>query len=61
MRVPLARIAALRPGQVLPVSVARQVPLSIGGEIVAQGTLGEVDDRVALQIIQAFSSEDIRS
>ena len=61
MRVPLARIAALRPGDVLPVSVARQVPLAIGGTIIAHGTVGEVDDRVALQIINAFSSQETRS
>jgi flagellar motor switch protein FliM len=61
MRVPLARIAALRPGQVLPVSVARQVPLSIGGVTIAHGTVGEVDDRVALQIINAFPSQETPS
>lgn len=61
MRIPLARIAALKPGDVLPVSVARQVPLSIGDATVAHGTVGEVDDRVALQIIHAFSSQDTRS
>jgi flagellar motor switch protein FliM len=61
MRVPLARIAALRPGDVLPVSVARQVPLSIGGTTIAHGAAGEIDDRVALQIIHAFSQEETRS
>ena len=61
MRIPLARIATLKPGDILPVSVARQVPLSIGDATVAHGTVGEVDDRVALQIINAFSSQDTRS
>lgn len=61
MRVPLARIAALRPGDVLPVSVARQVPLSIGATTIAHGSVGEIDDRVALQILHAFSQEETRS
>ncbi|MCB2049260.1 MAG: FliM/FliN family flagellar motor switch protein [Novosphingobium sp.] len=61
MRMPLARIAALKPGDVFPVSVARQVPLSIGERTIAHGTLGEIDDRVALQIIHAFSQEETRS
>ncbi len=61
MRVPLARIAALRPGDVLPISVARQVPLAIGAATIAHGTVGEIDDRVALQIINAFSAEETRT
>ncbi len=61
MRVPLARLATLKPGDVLPVSVARSVPLSIGGTTIAHGTIGEMDDRVALQIIQAFSMEETPS
>jgi flagellar motor switch protein FliM len=58
MRVPLARIASLKPGDVLPISVARQVPLTAGDATIALGTLGETDDRVALQIIQAFPSQE---
>lgn len=61
MRMPLARIATLRPGDVLPISVARQVPLAVGGAIIAHGSVGEVDDRVALQITNAFSAEETRS
>ena len=58
MRIPLARLATLKPGMVLPVSVARSVPLSIAGTIVAHGTVGELDDRVALQITQAFPMQE---
>jgi flagellar motor switch protein FliM len=60
MHIPLARIAALKPGDVLPVSVARHVPLSTGQATIAHGTVGEMDDRVALQIIQAFATEEPR-
>ncbi|MCB2087984.1 MAG: FliM/FliN family flagellar motor switch protein [Sphingomonadaceae bacterium] len=52
MRLPLGRLAALKVGQVLPVSVARKVPLSIGGTVLAHGTLGEQDDRLALRVAE---------
>lgn len=54
MRVPFSSLSALRPGQLLPVAVARSVPLTIGEKTVAHGTVGEMDDRVAVQITQAF-------
>lgn len=50
MRVPLSTLTALEPGTVLPVAVARAVPLSIGGTIVARGTIGSADDRVAVKL-----------
>lgn len=50
MRVPLSTLAALEPGTVLPVAVARAVPLSIGGTILARGTIGSADDRVAVKL-----------
>lgn len=48
MRVPMSAIAAFEPGTVLPVAVARQVPLRIGGRTLARGTVGSQDDRIAL-------------
>lgn len=54
MKVPMATLAALAPGTVLPVAVARAVPLRLGSRTVATGTVGAADDRVALQIISAF-------
>ena len=47
-------IAALQPGQILPVAVARSIPLKGGGKTIAHGTIGAMDDRVAVQITQAF-------
>lgn len=52
MRLPLAIAATLEPGMVLPVAVARAVPLAAGGSVIARGTVGHQDDRVALKLIQ---------
>lgn len=58
MSVPLHRLAGLAPGDVLPIMVARNVPLRIGETIIARGTVGEVDKQVALQITQtSFGKE----
>jgi len=57
MRVPFTTIAGLAPGMVLPVSVARHVPLRVGDQIIAHGTVGTMDDRVAVQIQSAFSDQ----
>ena len=52
MPVSLATIAAMVPGTVLPVTIARAVPLAIGGSIIARGTIGAQDDRIAVQLTQ---------
>lgn len=52
MRLPLATLATLEPGTVLQVAVARAVPLAIGSTIVARGTLGAQDDRIAIKLTQ---------
>ena len=56
-KVPFSLIARLKVGQILPVTVARSVPLRIGdhdsGQIIAHGTIGAVDEHVAIQITQA--------
>lgn len=52
MQVPLAAISALEPGCVLPVAVARAVPLRIGASTIARGTVGAQDDRVAIKLTQ---------
>jgi flagellar motor switch protein FliM len=54
MQMPLARIAGLKVGDVLPVSVARSVPLLAGGKRIGAGSIGSFDDRVALQLTDTF-------
>lgn len=58
MTLPLSRLASLEPGIVLPVAVSRNVPLRIGETIVAHGSVGELDDRVALQVTHSPFSGD---
>ncbi len=55
MRISMATIAAIQPGSVLPVSVARNVPLRIGGRTIASGSIGAADDQVAIRITHAFT------
>lgn len=52
MKLPLAAVSSLQPGQILPVAVARNVPLMAGSITLARGTVGELDDRIALKITQ---------
>lgn len=54
MRMPFSTLSALQVGQILPVAVARSVPLKIGDKTIGHGTIGAVDDRVAVQITKAF-------
>lgn len=54
MRMGVSALSELQPGQVLPVSVARSVPLRIGEATVAHGTIGALDDRVAVQVTHTF-------
>lgn len=52
MRLPLNTVAGLAPGMVLPVAVARAVPLEAGGVVIARGTVGNQDDRIAIKLTQ---------
>ena len=54
MTIGFRRLCALRPGDILPVAVARSVPLKADGKTIAHGTIGESDDRIAIQITNAF-------
>lgn len=46
----VSAVSTLRLGQILPVPMARIVPLKVGFQTIAHGTVGAVDDRVAIQI-----------
>lgn len=50
MRVPVSRLSALAPGDILPLSLRREVPLLAQGTEIARGTIGTMDDRVALKL-----------
>lgn len=50
--LPLSAISTLKVGQVLAVPVARSVPLRVAGKTIAHGSIGAIDDRVAVQITQ---------
>ncbi|HQS69922.1 MAG: hypothetical protein B7Y36_15830 [Novosphingobium sp. 28-62-57] len=52
MALPLDTIARLEVGQVLPVPIARNVPLVVGDKTYAHGSIGAIEDRVAIQISQ---------
>ncbi len=54
MVLPFSAIAALAPGQVLPVNVARSVPLHVGDHCFANGAIGAIDERIAIKITRAF-------
>jgi len=50
--LPLSAISKLEVGQILSVPIARSVPVRVGTRTVAHGSIGAVDDRVAIQITQ---------
>ena len=53
----IARLSGLAPGSIIPVAVNRNVPLMAGGLTIAHGSVGELDDRVALELTQTSFSE----
>lgn len=46
----LTELIALQPGDVIPVHINRNLPLIVGDRIIAQGSIGEQDGRVAFMI-----------
>ena len=48
--IPVSQIAHLQRGQVLPVTIARSVPLWVEGAEFAKGTVGTVDENTAFKI-----------
>lgn len=58
MPVPVSVLSGLRPGMVLPVSVARSIPLMAGDQVVAHGSVGALDDHAALQLTRITSIKE---
>jgi flagellar motor switch protein FliM len=48
--IAMSTVAALEPGQILPISLSRLVSLRVGEQTVGQGTLGKRDDQMAIQL-----------
>ena len=57
VQIPVVQIAQLQIGQVLPVAVARHVPLWIDTIEIGRGSIGSIDDRVALKITTSLHSQ----
>ncbi len=58
LKLSAQRLMSLKPGQILPISVARSVPLTVHGLRLATGSVGEQDDRIALQIERVLMTGD---
>lgn len=56
MAMPVSALSGLKAGDIIPVAVARNVPLMVGETCIARGTIGACDDRVAVQVTQAFEN-----
>lgn len=52
MELPVARIASLKPGELIPFSPRREVPLMAGERMIAKGRIGTLDESVALNLTQ---------
>lgn len=46
----LARLQTLAPGDMLPLAMGRQVPLMLGEKLIAHGSIGTLEDRMALRL-----------
>lgn len=46
----LARLQTLSPGDSIPLTMARQVPLMVGDQVLAHGNIGTADDRMAIRL-----------
>ncbi|OYW44815.1 MAG: hypothetical protein B7Z08_02115 [Sphingomonadales bacterium 32-68-7] len=58
MAVPVSTLSRLQPGTVIPVAVARNVPLIAGDQVIAHGTVGSMEDRTALQLTRMISHKE---
>lgn len=54
----LARLQTLAPGDQLPLAMGRQVPLMAGERLVAHGSIGTLEDRMAIRLTR-FPAEGV--
>ena len=47
----LGQLDRLAPGDEIPIAIAREIPLRLGAQLVAAGSLGTMEDRMALKVI----------
>ena len=59
MSVPVSALSRLKPGMVIPVTIARSVPLFAGDQVIAHGGVGEMEDRAALQLTKITAAKEI--
>ena len=48
--LPLGRVMALAPGDIIPITLPTWVPLTVGGRKLAHGTIGDAGGRAAIKI-----------
>jgi len=46
----LARLQSLAPGDTIPLALGRQVPLMLGERLIAHGSIGTLEDRMAIRL-----------
>lgn len=56
--VPLSRLMALKPGDVIPISFGAEVPVMVGGDRFAAGTVGASNGQAAVRITRFFRSPE---
>lgn len=50
IELPLARLESLAPGDMLPLAISRHAPLMMGETLVAHGSIGTLENRMALRL-----------
>ena len=48
--LPLAQLLTLRPGDIIPVCLPNQVPITVAGRVFARGSVGDSNGRTAIKI-----------
>ncbi len=52
LAMPVSQLASLKPGDCIPFSPRREVPLMMGTKVIARGRIGSLDEEVALNVTQ---------